>query len=67
MEWGTGLVRYESGARALCVLLAVVLAVALLLGFVNREPTFEGNVLVQIDGDVPKDEADQYDEALQET
>ena len=51
----------------MCVLLAVVLAVALLLGFVNREPTFEGNVLVQIDGDVPKDEADQYDEALQET
>lgn len=39
----------------------------LLQGFVNREPAFEGNVLVQIDGDMPEDEADQYDEALQET
>ncbi len=51
----------------MCVLLAVVLAVALLLGFVNRVPTFEGNVLVQIDGDMPEYEADHYDKALRET
>lgn len=47
--------------------MCVLLAVALLLDFVNREPTFEGNVLVQIDGNMPEDEADQYDEALQQT
>jgi hypothetical protein len=104
---------------ARCALLAGVLAVVLLLGLVNREPTaeevieafhneglevgevqtversedrslipktyeeqmsftipssgerssgrVEGNVLVQIDGDEPEDQADRYGEVLQET